>query len=138
MADWAWHPSACSLEAFDAVKLAQKLAGRYVLLVGDSLMVQQFFALKALMHSAISLEVDPHDDWEHFYTKKCAAGGPHKPGAAPQPQAAEAPGCAAATESGSSKAFRWACGCHAALLAAHACLGFPACQRSPHSRRSSL
>ena len=102
MADWSWHPSACSLESFDAIKLAQKLAGRYLLMIGDSLMVgsnflaqlgpaaelfshlpnpevtskrwcmqvQQFFALKKLMQPAISKTVDPHDDWEHFYTKK--------------------------------------------------------------------
>ena len=38
--DWAWFPSQCSLETFDARKLAQKLAGRYVLMIGDSLMVQ--------------------------------------------------------------------------------------------------
>ena len=73
LAEWAWFPSACSLETFNAHKLAQKLAGRYVLLVGDSLMVQQFAALQALMHPAISTEVDPHPDWEHFYSRRCVA-----------------------------------------------------------------
>ena len=66
--EWSWYPELCSLEAFDAQKLSQKLGSRYVLLIGDSLMVQQFAALAAIMRQSISDATDPQPDWEHFYT----------------------------------------------------------------------
>lgn len=69
MLQWSWYPDSCSLEAFDAVKLSRRLANRYVLFVGDSLMVQQFAALNAIMNQAVSLDADPQPVWEHFYTK---------------------------------------------------------------------
>lgn len=69
MLEWSWYPDSCSLEAFDAGRLSQRLANRYVLFVGDSLMVQQFAALNAIMHQAVSLDADPNPVWEHFYTK---------------------------------------------------------------------
>ena len=66
--EWSWYPDKCSLEAFDALKLSQRLGNRYVLLIGDSLMVQQFAALAAIMREAVSDATDPQADWEHFYT----------------------------------------------------------------------
>ena len=66
--EWSWYPELCSLEAFDAHKLSQRLGPRYVLLIGDSLMVQQFAALAAIMRQAVSDATDPQPDWEHFYT----------------------------------------------------------------------
>lgn len=69
MLEWTWYPALCSLEAFDAGRLSQRLANRYVLFVGDSLMVQQFVALNAIMHQAVSVDADPNPVWEHFYTK---------------------------------------------------------------------
>ena len=66
--EWSWYPELCSLEAFDAHKLSHRLGPRYVLLIGDSLMVQQFAALAAIMRQAVSDATDPQPDWEHFYT----------------------------------------------------------------------
>ena len=66
---WSWYPDRCSLEAFNAAKLSHTLGNRYVLVLGDSLMAQQFVALADLMRPAISEHQDPQPAWEHFYTQ---------------------------------------------------------------------
>ena len=40
MSSWAWFPSKCSMETFDALRLSRKLAGREVLAIGDSIGVR--------------------------------------------------------------------------------------------------
>ena len=72
-ASWAWYPSHCSLQTFNAQKLSRKLAGRQVLFIGDSLTVQQFRGLSRLMcrtweECVLSPKFDPEPAFEHFYT----------------------------------------------------------------------
>ena len=66
---WSWCPERCSLEAFDAHRLSRVLGNRYVLVLGDSLMAQQFVALARLMQPAVSTRRDAQPAWEHFYTQ---------------------------------------------------------------------
>ena len=73
MTGWSWYPTACSLAAFDGMRLSRKLAGREVLFIGDSLMFQQFEALRSLMcptpgRCALSSKLDTEPLWEHFWT----------------------------------------------------------------------
>lgn len=65
---FAWHPSKCSLETWDPLKLSKKIGARTVVYSGDSIQVQQFFSFKQMMGPAITNATDPNPDWTHFHT----------------------------------------------------------------------
>ena len=48
---YAWYPSQCSLETWNATKFSQALGKRTILFVGDSIEVQQYFSLRHMMIS---------------------------------------------------------------------------------------
>lgn len=52
--EYAWFPKSCSLESWDALKLSKAVGARRVVMVGDSLTVQQFFSLRQLMDPAVA------------------------------------------------------------------------------------
>ena len=68
IARFAWHPSICSLETWNATKLSARLGRRTVVFAGDSIQVQQFFSFKAMMQTASTNTSDPNPDWTHFHT----------------------------------------------------------------------
>ncbi|KAK9790536.1 hypothetical protein WJX73_005019 [Symbiochloris irregularis] len=66
----AWVPKACNLHHFSAEELDRKLAGRKVMMVGDSIQVQQFFSLRHMLRKVI---VGPRPPaWGFFYTRSGA------------------------------------------------------------------
>ena len=54
MTSWAYFPSKCSLDTFDAFRLSRKLAGREVLVAGDSLIVSPVAACCAAHRAAVA------------------------------------------------------------------------------------
>ncbi|WOL01888.1 protein trichome birefringence-like 33 [Canna indica] len=51
---WRWQPHGCSLQRFNATLMLEKLRGKRVLFVGDSLGGSQFFSLVCLLSRAIA------------------------------------------------------------------------------------
>jgi len=64
LARWRWQSALCSLLTFSAELFSAKIGNRFVVFVGDSLMVEQFESLKALMESQITRK----QDWDFFET----------------------------------------------------------------------
>ncbi|KAK9804452.1 hypothetical protein WJX73_003390 [Symbiochloris irregularis] len=68
IAQYQWVPHKCNFDTFDAQRLSKLVGKRRVLLVGDSIMMQQFVSLKNLMRPV----TDPLDEepagWNHFLT----------------------------------------------------------------------
>ena len=62
-ARWEWHTQKCGLRTFNATTLSLAMTATTVQLVGDSLMVEQFQSLKALMQPVIMQE-----SWGSFRT----------------------------------------------------------------------
>ena len=65
---FAWYPTKCSLDTWNATKLSKELGSRTVVYAGDSISVQQFFSLKQMMAPVITNLSDPKPDWTHFNT----------------------------------------------------------------------
>ncbi len=50
-ARWRWHTRRCALQTFNAKQFSAAVGNRSISFVGDSLMVEQFFSLQALLQS---------------------------------------------------------------------------------------
>ena len=68
IASWQWQPSACNLHHFSAEELDKKLAGRKVMLVGDSIQVQQFFSWRHMLRKTIAGPWPA--EWGYFFTHR--------------------------------------------------------------------
>ena len=64
LARWQWQPATCRLRTFNSRELARITAGQRILFLGDSLMVEQFDSLKALMQKEVKTSIA----WDQFET----------------------------------------------------------------------
>ena len=64
---FAWYPTKCSLQSWNAIKLSKQIGNRTVVFLGDSISVQQFFSLKQMLTPARP-SAGPDLDWTQVST----------------------------------------------------------------------
>ncbi|KAI3967932.1 hypothetical protein MKX01_027115 [Papaver californicum] len=63
---WTWQPHGCSLPSFNASLMLEKLRGKRMMFIGDSLNRGQFFSMVCLLHGLIPEHAKSMTNFESF------------------------------------------------------------------------